>query len=125
MLRLDPRFQSRSAVLADLALSHLLIGHHEDAIDFARRAVDESPENVRAHQRLVAAPGHAGRETEVHVALEELLRRQSDLSRAYLESTYPFRRWKDLELFLDGLQRAGWKEGGTSRAGSRRHDYEI
>jgi TolB-like protein len=113
VLHLDPRYQSRSLILADLSLSHLLLGNVGGAVAAATDAVHREPENVRAHHRLVAALGYTAREAEARAALETLLHLQPDFSDAYVRATYPFRLAEHLALFNEGLRRAGWK--GTPR----------
>jgi TolB-like protein/Tfp pilus assembly protein PilF len=108
VLQLDPRYQSRSLILADLSLARLLLGDVDGAIADAREAIRSEPENVRAHHRLVAALGHKGPPAEARAALEKLLRLQSDLSDAYIRATYPFRYPQHLALFAEGFRRAGW-----------------
>src|SRR5262245_23805810 len=112
VLHLDPQYQSRSLVLADLSLSHLLLDDVDGAVAAATDAVDRAPENVRAHQRLVAALGHTAREAEARAGLEKLLHLQPDFSDAYVRATYPFRLAEHRALFNEGLRKAGWK--GTS-----------
>ena len=108
VLHLDPQYQSRSLILADLSLSRLLLGDVDGAVQAATDAVHREPENVRAHHRLVAALGHTARVAEATAALRTLLLLQPDFSDAYLRATYPFRYAEHLALFSDGLRRAGW-----------------
>ncbi len=108
VLHLDPQYQSRSLILADLSLSRLLLGDVDGAIAAATDAVAREPENVRAHHRLVAALGYAASASEARAALGTLLRLQPDFSEAYVRATYPFRFPEHLALFNEGLRRAGW-----------------
>ena len=113
ILHLDPQYQSRSLILADLSLSHLVLGDVDRAVANAADAVHRDPENVRAYQRLVAALGHTARGAEARAALEKLSHLQPNFSEAYVRATYPFRFSEHLELFNEGLRGAGWK--GTFR----------
>ena len=113
VLHLDPQYQSRSLILADLSLARLLLGDVDGAVAAAIDAVQREPENVRAHHRLVAALGHTAREAEARAALKTLLHLQPDFSDAYVRATYPFRLAEHLALFNEGLRRAGWT--GTFR----------
>lgn len=114
--RLEPRYQSRAMVLADLALDHLLLGDAERAAELARSAVAEAPDNVRAHQRLVAALGHTDDADAIATARDELLRRAPGLTVADLAATYPFRLRADWERFAEGLLRAGIPAGPSGPA---------
>ncbi len=109
-LRLDPRSPFVTFLNADLAIAYFVQGQFDEAIEHANRAVDISPANVRAHQRLAASLAQAGRIDEAQDAFRELLRRQPDFSVAYIDETYPFRYAKDRELFLEGLRKAGLRE---------------
>ena len=109
VLHLDPQYQSRSLILADMSLAHLLLGDVDRAVAAARDAVGREPDNVRAHHRLVAALGYTADGLEAKAALETLLRLQPDFSAAYVHATYPFRCPEHLALFNDGLRGAGWK----------------
>lgn len=109
-LRLDPHSPFATFLNADLAISHFVLGHFDGAIDYARRAIDISPVNVRARQRLVASLAQAGRIDEAQAAFRELLRRQPDLSVAYIDETYPFRHAEDRDRFVDGLREAGLRK---------------
>ena len=109
VLQLDPQYQSRSLILADLSLARLLLGDVDGAVAAATDAVHREPENVRALQRLVAALGHTAREAEARAALETLLHLQLDFSEAYIRATYPFQFAEHLALFNEGLRRAGWE----------------
>jgi len=111
VLQLDPRYQSRSLILADLSLSRLLLGDVDGAAATAREAVRREPDNIRAYHRLVAALGHCAPEAgaEARAALEKLLTLQPDFSGAYVRSTYPFRFREHMALFTTGLRGAGWR----------------
>ena len=109
-LRLDPHSPFATFIHADLAISHFLLRQFEEAIGAAQRALDMSPANVRARQRLAASLAQAGRIDEAQTAFDQLLRRQPDFSIAYVDETYPFRYSEDRELFIDGLRKAGLPE---------------
>jgi TolB-like protein/DNA-binding SARP family transcriptional activator len=108
VLQLDPRYQSRSLILADLSLARLLLDDVEGAVADAREAIRFEPGSVRAHHRLVAALGHRGPKAEAQEALRTLLQLQPDFSDAYVRSTYPFRLPQHMAVFAEGFQRAGW-----------------
>ncbi|MDX1513153.1 MAG: tetratricopeptide repeat protein [Gammaproteobacteria bacterium] len=107
VLRLDPSYRNRAALLGDFALSHLLLGNYEAALDFAEQSVAAMPEYARGLHRLAAILGHLGRKDDARSARDNLLKLQPDFSKAYIESTYPFREQRDLERLLTGLRKAG------------------
>ena len=115
-LRLNPHRESATLLLGDLALCHLQQGTYEDAVSYARQAIQRFGGNVRARQRLAARLGQLGRFGEARDELESLLKRQGTLSRRYVEVTYPFRNPAHMRTFLDGLRRAGWTGGEEKNA---------
>ena len=108
--RLNPRRESATLLLADLALAHLLLHDYDEAITFAQQAIREFGGDIRAWQRLCAAYGNQARDAEAAAALQNLLQRQRTLTIAYIDATYPFRDAGDRALLVDGLRRAGWRE---------------
>jgi len=107
VFQLDPHYRSAAAAISDLALSNLIIGNIEEAIDWAKKAVASQPDYVRGRQRLVSALGAARREKEAKHELEELFRLQPDFSADYVRSTHPFARAEHLAVLIDGLVAAG------------------
>ncbi len=109
--RLNPSLQSTGLALSDIALCHLLLGNREDAEENGRRAVAADPQNARAAQRLLAILGHF-QSPEASQQLTALQVLQPDMDLAYIDATYPFLRPEDRQLFLQGLEAAGWQSGG-------------
>jgi tetratricopeptide (TPR) repeat protein len=107
-IRLSPRDPWMTFFIANLALSHILIGRYEDAVSFARQAISLVPTNVRAHQRLVAALAFTGQHEDAREALKVLLDLQPNLSLGYFDFAYPFSQPQERNRFLDGLRMAGW-----------------
>ena len=108
VLSLDPRYQSPSLILGDLALSLTLQDRSEEAIACGRRAVAADPRNPRAYHRLVVALAAAGRAEDAQVEFGRLQELGPDLSRRYFETTYPFHEPADAARFFTALGVAGW-----------------
>ena len=108
VLSLDPRYQSPSLILGDLALSLTLLDRSEEAIACGRRAVAADPRNPRAYHRLVVALATGGRAEEAQVEFNRLRELGPDLSRRYFETTYPFREPAHAARFFSALRTAGW-----------------
>ena len=104
---LDPRYRNSAALLADLSLSHLLLGDTEEAIAYGKKAVETQPDYVRARQRLAAALALAGRRDEARSALAEVMRLQPNFSLGYVDATYPFSNPEHRAMFIEGLRGAG------------------
>ena len=109
-LRLNPGPTSATLLLADLALSYLLLEDYETSENYARQAISKFEGNTRAWERLAAALGHYGRQDEAREVLSTLTERQGPLRAPYLEMTYPFRTEDHRARLWDGLRSAGWQE---------------
>jgi TolB-like protein len=111
ILDIDPRFAFVHVTLADLGLAKLLTGDYPAALGFIERSLAEQAGNVRAWQRKTVTLAHLGRIEEAEAALAQLRKLQPDFSPEYLVATYPFRDPAHAAIFLDGLRKAGWREG--------------
>jgi TolB-like protein len=105
--RLDPLSQEAINCLNLRAAAHFFSRQFDAAVDVAERAVGRAPDYNTARCYLIASLAHAGRQEEAHAQLTELRDRDPrwtlDLGRIYS----PFRHEWMIELFLDGLHRAG------------------
>ena len=92
------------------AQAHLLQGHVEAAIDWARRAVREAVDYAYPHRVLVAALTHAGRVQEAAEAAGAVLRIEPGFTlRGYVART-PLRDTPALRQLAEGLRLAGLPE---------------
>ena len=98
-----------SYFLAVRSLGHVMLREFDAAIDCARRAIQESPNNPRAWHRLVCALGHKGEIEEARRSFEESKRLLANPTTAFFDATYPFTDPDDRAFFLDGLRKAGWQ----------------
>lgn len=108
VLSLDPRYQSPSLILGDLALALSLLDRSEEAIACGWRAVAADPRNPRAYHRLIVALAAAGQAEDARTELGRLQALGPDLSRGYFETTYPFREPAHGARFFAALGAAGW-----------------
>ncbi|MEO8306677.1 MAG: TIR domain-containing protein [Pseudomonadota bacterium] len=107
VLRLDPQYRFAGSALADLSLAHLMLRDFDPAREFAEKAIHTQPRFVRSYQRLACCLGHMGQAEQARDVVGQLLQRQSDISLAYIDATYPFKYAADREFFLEGLHKAG------------------
>jgi adenylate cyclase len=109
-IRLSPRDPVLWGTMCFRSIACNLLQQYEAAVDWARRAVHE-PRAVGggywAHAVLASALGNLGQTAEAREAVHEALQRKPDLSLAYLETTLPTKQPGGLELYLDGLRKAG------------------
>ena len=103
---LDPRAYVMHTALAG---AHFFNRNFEQTVYWARRVLQEAPSNNTARRYLAAALAHLGRHHEAERVVADLLRSQpnSSLTRSLMNKfRYP---WM-LELYLDGLRKAGLPE---------------
>jgi TolB-like protein/Tfp pilus assembly protein PilF len=72
-IRLSPRDPEMAQMLSGIALAHLIAGHDEEALIFARRSIDEMPRFTSGHRTKVVALGCLGRREEAKAAADTLL----------------------------------------------------
>jgi DNA-binding SARP family transcriptional activator len=111
IMRLDPRYSSNAAMLADMSLCYLQLEQFEDAAICARKAMSIRPDYPRAYPRFAAAAAHLGQISEARAALDALVELQPGFCEAYLRETYPFRHRHHFDILLEGLRIAGLGKG--------------
>ena len=111
-IRISPRDNLMGAMTARAAEAHLALGQYEKALDWARLAVRQPNIQWPGYAVLAAILGHLGRNDEARIAGDEILRRKPDLTLAWMTE-----RWSPvlsnaelLELYIDGLRKAGLPE---------------
>jgi len=83
---------------------------YEEAVDWAKKSIEENPRFAGAYRVLTAACGQLGRIDEAKVALDELLRQMPGLTVQATRQQVPLKRPGDLGRYLDGLRKAGLPE---------------
>ena len=72
-IRLSPRDPFRASWYADKAGSHLALKQYDQAIEWARRAIEISPNNAAPYLYLILALALTGQESQAHEALGRYL----------------------------------------------------
>jgi TolB-like protein len=109
-MRLSPLDPEMVRMQAGMALAHLLAGRFDLASSWAEKAFRELPSFAMVSGILAASHALAGR-TEVAALAIQLLRQLDPALRiSNLRDWVPFGRPQDLELFGDGLRKAGLPE---------------
>jgi tetratricopeptide (TPR) repeat protein len=104
----DPRLSSFHEMRA---WAHIVLGRYEEAAESARRSVRRPNADLWAHSTLCAALGHLGRLDEAAAARGKLLERKPDFSLGFVRrSVYYNKVPAHLEVYLDGLRKAGLPE---------------
>jgi adenylate cyclase len=93
------------------AVAHLFSRRFEEAIVWARRALQENGKFTMAHRALIIALVNLGRTDEVREPLAKMLALEPSLTVRRLRDRNPYQTPEHSELWFDGLLRAGVPEG--------------
>jgi TolB-like protein len=105
--RVDPSYGHADVIEADLGLWNLLSGDLDRAAEHLSRSISLNPENVRAHQRLIALAGRRGDQALAREAMSALRARGAEPDEAYLAASYPFQEPAHAGIFRAALANAG------------------
>ncbi len=105
-IRSNPRDPSIFYRHSGLALSHLLLGAYDDAIEWARKSVLFKPDWHQGHAYLIAALVRLRRMPEARAALTDYRRKSPTASLKDIREL-PFRRTEHRQFLIDALREAG------------------
>jgi adenylate cyclase len=93
------------------ATAHFVSSQYRDSIEYARKAIAESPNLVPAHRMLVISSALAGEVEEAKLALQVLKRLAPEISLKRAEQMTPIVLFRDRDRrkYLEGLRLAGLK----------------
>jgi TolB-like protein/Flp pilus assembly protein TadD len=107
-IKLSPHDPFRWAFYSYRSLAHLFRCEFEEAVSWARKAVQTPNSHYWARAHLVAALGHLGDQTQAGRAVRDLLEIKPGFSLDFAkEHLFYLKRSDQLETYLDGLRRAG------------------
>ncbi len=109
-LRLSPNDSNIGPFTARLAHAYLFLGRHEEAVEWARKALRYPNISWPVHVFLVSALAHLGRQDETRQALDNLLRFRSGMTIAVVREHLPVSDAGYLDHLIDGLRKAGLPE---------------
>ena len=109
-IRLSPQDPQMWMYLLSIGLAHFAAERYGDAVDAARRSLQQRPNFAVNHRLLAASYAHLGRLDEARTALEASLRLQPESSLSAHRATLPSANPAFVERFIDGLRKAGLKE---------------
>ena len=109
-IRLSPKDGEVATFHARIALVNLYLRRHEEAVEWARKAVRLPGIQWPAHCYLVASLAHLDRMDEAGKALEGLLAFRPGITAGFIEKNYATVSRDDLDHLLDGLRKAGLPE---------------
>jgi TolB-like protein/Tfp pilus assembly protein PilF len=109
-LRISPRDPLLWNYHNHMAMAAAVASRDEEAIEWARKAVQGNPRFAGGHRTLAARFAHLGRTDDARAALEKLREILPDLNIAQARENLPIKHEADLERYLDGLRKAGLPE---------------
>ncbi len=105
-IRLSPHDPNMGSFLVRLADVHYFMGSYDDAVLWAKRALQQPNFQWSRYAVLLAALGQLGRVSEAQGCLAELLRQRPDFSVSFVRDTHLFSDPDDVAHYLDGLEKA-------------------
>jgi adenylate cyclase len=104
-IRLNPMPQAW--YLHNLATAYRNMGRYDEAIGWAKKAVDRQPSNLLSHLVLASCYSLVGREEDAKAEAEKVLRINPKFSLERLAKTSPQKNPEAKRRFIDSLQKAG------------------
>jgi adenylate cyclase len=108
-LKLNPRDPDGHVFINTIARAHLIARRHEEACEWARKALDRRSDFPNAYYVLASALGHLGRTDEAKRALDQCEEIQPGFV-ARRATWQPYRDAADNEHIHDGIQKAEWTQ---------------
>jgi Flp pilus assembly protein TadD len=105
-IRMSPRDRQNAIYMGGLAVAHYLADRFEDAVEWARKAVQQGPSVTAPHRILCASLAQAGRLDEARSVLTRVREMQPHVSIAWIERMVPYTATQ-MPRFLAGLRTAG------------------
>jgi TolB-like protein len=105
-LRMSPRDPFNSFVFVGIAVAHYMAARYDDAVKWARQAVQLRPGYIGAHRILCASLAQAGEIAEAQAIMVTLRKLQPDISIVCLRQSLLYTP-EPMERFLNGLRKAG------------------
>jgi adenylate cyclase len=109
-LRLSPNDTLIGPFNARLAHAYLFLERHEEAVQWARKALRYPHISWPVHVFLVSALAHLGRDQETRDALDNLLRYRPGMTVSIVRERLPVSDTSYLDHLVDGLRKAGLPE---------------
>jgi len=106
-IRLSPRDPNMGSFLVRMADSHLFMRNYEEAIQWAKKALQQPNFQWSRYAVLISTLGHLGRLEEAQHTLEQLYTQRADFSINFVRSTHLIADVDDMQHYLEGLRKAG------------------
>ena len=105
-IRISPRNPAHWAAYTHIAEASLQDLRYQEAADAAKKALQLNNDMVPAHLILAASCAHLGRLAEAQAAIKHSLQLNPNLTIARLPEFFPISRFKNLDVYLEGLRKA-------------------
>lgn len=105
-MRMSPHDRQNAIYMGGMAVSHYAAGRFEEAIEWARKAVQQGPSVTAPHRILCASLAQAGRLDDARAVLARVREMQPYISVSWIERMVPYTPTQ-MPRFLDGLKKAG------------------
>ncbi len=109
-MRLSPHDPNMGSFLVRLADAYFLTGRFEDAVEWAKKSLQQPNFQWSRHAVLLASLGELERLDEAEACRNELLKQRPDFSIDFVRETHLFADSSDLDRYLEGLRHAGVAE---------------
>ncbi|MBK5101342.1 MAG: tetratricopeptide repeat protein, partial [Desulfobacteraceae bacterium] len=108
-IRLSPRDPELFHFFLAVGTAHFVAGRYAEAVEWAKKVIQEKPEVPSGHRLLAASYGQLGQTEEAAAALEGALRLAPGLSVEFVRNTIHFSIREHSDLYIEGLHKAGLK----------------
>jgi TolB-like protein/cytochrome c-type biogenesis protein CcmH/NrfG len=105
-LRMSPHDPLRAFFCSGTSVAHYYGGRYDEAVSWARTAIQLRPEFTAAHRILCASLAMAGREQETRAAMGRLRELQPNVSIEWIKQYVPYTA-RAMPHFLEGMRKAG------------------
>jgi tetratricopeptide (TPR) repeat protein len=105
-IRMSPHDPQNAIFYVGLAVAHYLRGRYEEAVGFARKAIQQRQGMAGGRRIYIAALAQAGQVEEARRELAQLKETQPDLSIAWIERYVPYTSGP-MAKFVEGMRKAG------------------
>jgi len=110
-IRLDPHGSQVAVKMNQVAIAQYYSGNYDAAVETARQVIRSFPDYPLAYRWLAAALGQLGQTADAKQVLEEAIAVAPASFDIYVRNRVPWMRPEDHAHMLDGLRKAGWREG--------------
>ncbi len=106
-LRLSPRDPYSAVYTGVAAYAHFVGRNYDEAMRLSREGIRQRGDFVGAHRVLAAAAAMAGQIDVAKAALQEIRRKQPNISLAWIETQIPFKLDAERQHYLEAFRRSG------------------